>query len=97
MPEVFFHPGAKEDYADAYSWYHSRSETAAAAFEQAFESALQEIIDAPSRWHPLGKRHRSHLLTTFPYQVIYRQTDTQIVIIAVAHARRRTSYWADRD
>ncbi len=97
MAEVVFHPGARDDYANAHAWYSTRSETAADDFEKAFETALSEIVDAPLRWHAVGTRHRMHLLRRFPYQIIYRLHGEAIVIIAVAHARRRPEYWKDRN
>jgi plasmid stabilization system protein ParE len=97
MAEVSFHPDARDDYTDAYAWYFTRSETAASDFETAFDTALQEIAHAPLRWHPVGKRHRTHLLKRFPYQIIYRVVGEAVVVIAVAHARRRPDYWKDRN
>ena len=32
----------------------------------------------------------------FPYQVVYVTLDDDIVVIAVAHDRRRPGYWASR-
>jgi toxin ParE1/3/4 len=92
-----FHPEAKDDYANAYRWYAARSDSAASDFERAFEKALTEIVDAPSRWHPVGDRHRTHLLKRFPYQIVYRVSGDAVVIIAVAHARRRPQYWKGRN
>src|SRR5262245_43327283 len=97
MSEVSFHPRARDDYANAYAWYFNRNQTAAVDFESAFDKALHEIVDAPDRWHPVDKRHRTHLLERFPYQIIYRVIAGSIVVIAVAHARRRPGYWKDRN
>jgi toxin ParE1/3/4 len=97
MPEVSFHPGATADYFSAYDWYSERSAEAAAAFERAFDTALREISDAPTRWHIIDERHRMHLLERFPYQIVYRVLDESIVVIAVAHARRRAKYWVERN
>ena len=33
LAKVTFHPGASEDYAAAYSWYHDRGTTLDANFE----------------------------------------------------------------
>ena len=32
----------------------------------------------------------------FPYSVLYRPNTDEIVIVAVAHRRRRPGYWLDR-
>jgi plasmid stabilization system protein ParE len=39
---------------------------------------------------------RRVLLTRFPYQVVYRLRPTEIVIVAIAHLKRRPRYWKDR-
>ena len=97
MDEAQFHPLARDEYASAYSWYFARSETAAYKFEIAFDRALHEIVEAPLRWHPVDARHRTHLLKRFPYQIIYRVVGENIVIVAVAHAKRRPGYWKGRN
>ncbi len=35
-------------------------------------------------------------LKRFPFHVIYRATGTQIIVLAVAHQRRRPAYWMGR-
>jgi toxin ParE1/3/4 len=39
---------------------------------------------------------RKFLLRRFPYAVVYRITESAIQVIAVAHGRRRPSYWKSR-
>ena len=41
-------------------------------------------------------RDQKYLFRRFPFTVIYRVTETTIQIIAVAHGRRRPSYWRTR-
>jgi plasmid stabilization system protein ParE len=97
MAEISFHSGAKEGYANAYAWYFERNTTAAGDFETAVDKALEEIADAPARWHPVDPRHRTHVLKRFPYQIIYRVDGEFVIVIAIAHARRRPGFWKDRN
>jgi hypothetical protein len=39
---------------------------------------------------------RFYRLHRFPYLVVYRMTDDEVFVVAVAHHRRRVDYWADR-
>jgi plasmid stabilization system protein ParE len=39
---------------------------------------------------------RRVLVPRFPYQVVYRLMSTEIVIVAVAHLKRRPGYWRRR-
>jgi len=39
---------------------------------------------------------RRVVLSRFPYIVVFRETVTEIEIVAVAHGRRRPGYWRER-
>jgi plasmid stabilization system protein ParE len=92
-----FLPGADADYQEAFDWYFKRSPRAADGFEAAVEQALREIVEAPTRWPLLDERHRFHLLKTYPYYLVYRIDEEQVVVVAVAHGRRHPEYWKGRD
>ena len=96
MAKLRFLPAATKDYEDACNWYHARSEQAADRFEEAVERALNHILEAPDRWPFCDRRHRQHLLRKYPYSLVYRLLDDRVVVVAVAHARRRFGYWRDR-
>jgi hypothetical protein len=44
----------------------------------------------------VARHARRILLDRFPYSVIYRASADEILIIAVAHLRRRPGYWRHR-
>ena len=96
MTSPRFLPGATKDYEDACVWYQARSERAADRFEEAVERALDDIVEAPERWPSCDRRHRYHLLRKYPYSIVYRLVDETVVVVAVAHARRRSGYWKGR-
>jgi hypothetical protein len=50
LAKVTFHPGASEDYAAAYSWYHDRGTTLAANFETEVDRGVRLISQNPLRW-----------------------------------------------
>jgi plasmid stabilization system protein ParE len=64
----------------------------------AFDAALDRIHDTPEafpRWradHP----HRRCSVASFPYVCFYRVDGDTIVVVAVAHAKRKPGYWARR-
>ena len=39
---------------------------------------------------------RRRLLKAFPYAMIYEVRDTEILVVAVAHNRRKPGYWRKR-
>jgi plasmid stabilization system protein ParE len=91
-----FHPDAIEEAEAAARWYRQRSKRAAARFVIEVNQAIERIAAAPKRW-PLGPRGtRKVKLPCFPFFVIYRESDTVVQILAIAHGRRRPHYWKTR-
>jgi plasmid stabilization system protein ParE len=94
---VSFLPAADADYQDARAWYATRSRQAAAGFEAAVAVAVKEIADNPELYNLLDDRHRRCMLRRFPYSLIYRVEALGILVVAVAHSRRSSSYWHGRN
>jgi plasmid stabilization system protein ParE len=96
MANVSFLPAAEQDYQEALAWYQARSTQAAAGFEAAIEVALQRIGDSPEMSPLCDNRHRFYVLRRYPYSVIYRIESGDVLVVAVAHARRSPTYWQGR-
>ena len=77
-------------------WYVERSVTAAAAFCSEMDAAESAIVRLPDAWPPFDHGTRRYLLQRFPFSVVYRVEARRILIVAVAHARRRPGYWKSR-
>jgi plasmid stabilization system protein ParE len=87
---------ALEEAEAAARWYAERSPTAAAAFSDEIDTAESAIIRLPESWPAFDHGTRRYLLRRFPFSVVYRIEATRIVIVAVAHGRRRPRYWKSR-
>ena len=96
MTQVLFHPSAVEEARAAHRWYAERSKHAAAAFLSELDTAIAEIAESPDRWPAYFAGTRRYLLRRFPFLVVYRQQDSAIQVIAVAHGHRRPAYWKHR-
>ena len=84
---------AESDISDAMLWYRERHALAADGFRAEVFDIIEHIADAPLS-RPAdedGNRHR--LLKRFPYSVFYDVIGNTVIIMAVAHHRRRPSYW----
>jgi plasmid stabilization system protein ParE len=93
---VEFHEGATVDVKSAVSWYQKRSPKAATDVIEELHRATVTIRETPDRW-PIGKnKTRRFLLWRFPFTVIYSETESAIVICAVAHGSRQPEYWEHR-
>jgi plasmid stabilization system protein ParE len=89
---------ASGEFEAAVRWYEERRRGLGAEFYDAVASTMALIEDQPEIGTPI--RHdgsaRRMLLTRFPYQVVYHVTPTDIIVVAVAHLKRRPNYWKDR-
>ena len=93
---VSFHPEAQAELEEAQEWYEERSVLAAAAFLRAVSTAVRHLAESPLRY-PLSEHGTRHILVErFPFTIFYRTHANEIVIVAVAHQKRRPNYWASR-
>jgi plasmid stabilization system protein ParE len=87
---------AKEEIDAAFEWYFKRSPKAADAFLEEIETSLKNIVSEPHLYPIFTKNIRRRVMTGFPYSVIFREEAGSILVIAIAHAKRRPGYWTKR-
>ena len=90
------HPAAAAETEAAYAWYMERSPPAAELFVAALEQAFHRISESPERWPRLRGSVRRYVLRRFPFSVVYQVRPDIIVVVAVAHHRRRPGFWFSR-
>ncbi len=93
---VDFHPAALSEAEEAQAWYAERSLIAAASFLRELSVAVRRAAEAPRRYPSGPAATRRVVLDRYPFTVVYRPTDDGIMVIAVAHQRRRPNYWKSR-
>ena len=96
MARVEIHPEALEEAEAATDWYARRSPRAARAFVAELGSAIVRISEHPEQFPVFEYGTRRIMLHKFPYRVVFRETPAAVVIVAVAHGRRRPGYWRGR-
>ena len=96
MKPVRFHPIANREVARAYRWYADESETAAERFAQEIDRVIENISETPERFPAYLLDTQRFILDRFPYLIVYRELRDNGRVIAVAHAKRRPGYWAQR-
>ena len=96
MKRIAFHPEARAEYLASVDYYNDVG--LGSAFADEFEIALDLIISFPSAWPPLAARGtvRRCLLRRFPYGIVYAVLGDEILVLAIAHARRSPRYWRHR-
>lgn len=92
-----FHRAARAEHLDEVAFYESRLPGLGAEYLAEFEALMSRICAAPDFYPRIGDADlRKAGLKRFPFHVIYRAEPTQIVVLAVAHQRRRPAYWVGR-
>ena len=93
---VSFHPAALAEVEAAQGWYEERSILAASGFLQELMRAIQRAADAPRRYRLSVAGTRRVQFDRYPYALVYRAGADEVLVIAIAHAKRRPDYWRDR-
>lgn len=94
---VRFHRAAEREFDDAVAYYANEAPVLGRRFREAVHSALERIKLFPEAYSPLSRRTRRCLVSRFPYGIIYRYRENEIMVVAVAHLHRRPEYWASRE
>jgi len=91
-----FLPAAEAELLKEVAYYSNVSDGLGIKFEDAVESAVNNAVSNPIGGVPSTKGTRSRLVKGFPFSVVFRASDTEILVVAVMHHRRKPGYWADR-
>ncbi len=101
MTEVRFRAEARVDVAEAFEWYQRARSGLGVEFLEAIEAALDVVALSPLTW-PVwpGSSPRDDVrhfpLRRFPYAIAYIVSGDVLLVLAVAHNRRRPGFWRDR-
>ena len=96
MLSVDYLPGARRDFDESFDWYAAQSVPAAARFTEAVDEALRAVAADPERFVAVDHRHQECPVSRFPYRIVYRIVENHVLVVAIAHAKRRPGYWKDR-
>ena len=94
-------PRAADELDEAANWYDAQRAGLGREFVLEVREAVRALAREPQAGSPvdvvdatLGIRRVR--VRRFPYQVVYVTLTEHVVVIAVAHDRRRPGYWAQR-
>jgi plasmid stabilization system protein ParE len=93
---ISLHPEAVAEARAARAWYQERSASTAEAFLAELDHAVAMIGASPLRYPAHAHGTRRFVMRRFPFSVVYRVLDDDVLIVAVAHGRRRPGYWRAR-
>jgi plasmid stabilization system protein ParE len=96
MLPIDYLPGARRDFDESFDWYAERSPQSAQRFTDAVDAALVRIAANPTRFNSADGVHRECPVKKFPFRIVYRLIDNGILVVAIAHAKRRPGFWRNR-
>lgn len=91
-----FHPEALVEFKKAALYYSEKSYSLGLAFYSEVEYAIEKIIETPLLYRVIDEDVRRCLTKRFPYAILYSIEDHYILILAVMHCSRKSSYWKSR-
>ena len=87
---------ADEELREAARYYEKEAAGLGLAFLSAVHGAVHEIETNPEAWAIVRQSIRKKTLFRFLYNLLYSTNSDVILIIAVAHHKRRPNYWRAR-
>lgn len=92
-----FHRAALAEHLDEVAFYESRLQGLGADYLAEFDAAMARVCVMPDLYPRVGAADiRKAGLKRFPFDIIYSVTTSNLIVLAVAHQRRRPAYWAGR-
>lgn len=88
--------GARADFDESFDWYAKRSVGAAIGFAAAVDEAIDKIAADPRRFATTFGGCRYCSVKRYPFRVVFRDEPNRLVVVAIAHAKRRPGYWRGR-
>lgn len=94
--KIDFLPEADEEFREAARYYESEAAGVGLSFVAAVHKAVDEIAEFPLATQVQRADIRKKVLRHFSYNLFYAIEADAIVIVAVAHQRKRPNYWRAR-
>lgn len=94
-------PEADDDATAAAHWYDKQQPELGDDFLDQVRLTVKQIRSNPLRHPRLESYSGNHivrraLLARFPYMLVFACRELELILVAVAHVRRRPLYWLER-
>ncbi len=96
MVELEYHPEASDEVAEAFSWYATANPEVGEQFKLELERAEELVQRSPESWAAYLLETRGFRFQKFPFVLAYVIRGEQVIIVALAHTKRKPGYWRER-
>ena len=96
------HREARAELRSAALWYDERRSGLGDEFISEISASLDRVRDAPESYpawlhtRAEGPLIRKATIQRFPYVIAFEKHEQHVLVLAVAHAKRRPLYWLTR-
>jgi len=93
----WLHPQAAEEHKKQVAHYEAIQAGLGKRYHTEFQSVLASVCAAPTRFRMVAAPDiRRAMFKVFHFDLVYREVDGVVQVLAIAHHRRQPGYWADR-
>jgi toxin ParE1/3/4 len=96
MKGIGFDPDARAEFLAAIAYYEECGKGLGHRFRDTVEIKLDHIRQMPLHYQVLHPPFRRCLVPKFPYAIIFSIEPDFILVLAVAHTKRKPGYWLER-
>ena len=94
--ELIVEPEAEAEIAEAGDRYNQQVPGLGIDFVLAVDSTLTAIRQNPFQYQVVWRQYRRAGIFRFPYGLIYRVTDRELIVVSCFHGRRNPRVWRNR-
>ena len=91
-----FHPDARAEFHQSARYYELQEPGLGRRFVEAVRTATHRVRERPAIYREIEPEVRQCRIVSFPYGIIFQETEGQIEILAVMHLHRKPGYWQER-
>ncbi len=98
MRTITFLVEAEEEMNASAQYYNQQSSGLGLDFLEEIDKSLQHIEKSPEKWPSYEQNIHKYNIRRFPFSIFYifEKNIDKIIIIAVAHQKRKPGYWKQR-
>jgi len=89
-------PPVDDEVIEAFQYYLAIDRALSERLTAELETLVLRIVHFPQSGRPLPGDLRQCALKVFPFVLVYRVYEDEILIVAFANTHRRPGYWRDR-
>ena len=94
--KVRFLPAAEIEFIKEIAYYSKARPGSAAKFEASVEEATQMAMRHPQGGAPSYKETRVFRVKGFPFSLVYRASEHEVLVVAIAPHSKKPNYWGSR-